>query len=244
MKIILIFFCLLFIIDSVISQSVSIGYTIPYTLTKEVVPIVNGKKNDIEGGAEGILSFSYEHTLKNKKYALFGSYIKFKGCTFIYFEDGGWIENGVPVRAQGFCNGVNIERFDVGLSYLITPKGKKFYIKPFAALGLQTSPKTGVEFWRNSSIINGPDYFELEPMDAVSMKTTQIVPSIGFRAGFIFWKRLDIGIGVQGVYAFKPYQKMYLKYQYKGVIQPTAEYESTGTGLFNSLLSIGYRFVK
>lgn len=103
--------------------------------------------------------------------------------------------------------------------------------------------KTDIEFWNNGEPVNGPNYFELEPMSAEPMNTTQIVPSIGFRTGFVFWKRLDIGLGIQGVYAFKPYQKMYLKYQYKGVVQPMAEYESTGTGLFVTF-GIGYRFAK
>jgi len=145
--------------------------------------------------------------------------------------------------ANGFCAGVDIHRFDLGYSYLLTKKNKKFYFKPSVSAGLQLSRKTGVEFWRDGLPINGPSYFELEPMEAIPMNTTQIVPSLGFRTGFVFWKRLDIGLGVQGVYAFKPYQKMYLKYQYKGVVQPMAEYESTGTGLFVTL-GVGYRFAK
>ena len=36
--------------------------------------------------------------------------------------------------------------------------------------------------------------FELEPMSAEPMNTTQIVPSLGFRTGFVFWKRLDVGL--------------------------------------------------
>jgi hypothetical protein len=78
---------------------------------------------------------------------------------------------------------------------------------------------------------------------AESRNTDQIVPVLGLSTGFVFWKRIDIGLFIQGVYAFKPYQKMTIKYQYKGEVQPTAIYESTGTGLFFGL-SLGYRFAR
>ena len=42
---------------------------------------------------------------------------------------------------------------------------------------------------------------------------------------------------------FIHFANLYLKYQYKGVVQPMAEYETTGTGLFVTL-GVGYRFAK
>jgi hypothetical protein len=222
-------------------QSIAASYLRIYSKTTAVVPVINGRNGD--QGTDNSFSFTYEHFIKNRKYSIVTSYSKFKGCTLIYFEPGGWIAGGGDAMAKGFCDGVKIHRFDLGFSYLLTKKTEKFYFKPFVGAGLQLSRKTGVDFWRDGLPINGPHYFELEPMRAKPMNTTQIVPSLGFRTGFVFWKRLDIGLGFQGVYAFKPYQKLYLKYQYKGVVQPMAEYESTGTGLFVTL-GIGYRFAK
>lgn len=227
--------------NNIYSQSINAAFGPIFTKTDAIVPVVNGKEDF--SNTDYFFSFSYEHFLKNSRYSLFTSYSKYDGCTFIYFEPGGWVAGGGDALARGFCAGVKLYRFDLGLSYLLTNRNKKFYYKPFIAVGLQRSKKTGVEFWRDGLPINGPNYFELEPMSAEPMNTTQIVPSLGFRTGFLFWKRIDIGLGVQGVYAFKPYQKMYLKYQYKGTAQPMAEYESTGTGLFVTF-GIGYRFAK
>jgi hypothetical protein len=223
------------------AQSITASLVQVYTHTNAVVPVVNGG-DDFENTSR-TFALSYEHFFRNGKYSIFTSYSKYDGCTFIYFEPGGWIAGGGDALAKGFCHGAKLHRFDLGGSYLLTKKNKKFYFKPFAGVGLQLSRKTKWEFGIPGLPIDGPNYFELEPMEATPMNTSQIVPSLGFRTGFIFWKRLDLGLGVQGVYAFKPYQKMYLKYQYKGTVQPMAEYESTGTGLFVTL-GIGYRFAK
>jgi hypothetical protein len=241
MKNIIFLLTLSLIVTYVNAQSITISVVQVYTHTNAIVPVVNGR-DDFENTSQTFM-LSYEHFLKKPRYSLFSSYSKYDGCTFIYFEPGGWIAGGGEALARGFCAGIKLHRFDLGLSYLLTNKNKKFYYKPFIAVGLQRSKKTGVEFWRDGLPINGPNYFELEPMSAEPMNTTQLVPSLGFRTGFLFWKRLDVGMSIQGVYAFKPYQKMYLKYQYKGEVQPMAEYESTGTGLFVTF-GIGYRFAK
>lgn len=222
-------------------QTITASYLQIYSKTTAVVPVINGGTGD--QGTDNSFSLSYEQFIKNKKISISATYSKFNGCTLIHFEPGGWIAGGGDGLAKGFCHGVKIHRFDLGLSYLLTQKTKKFYLRPFVGAGLQLSRKTGVDFWRDGLPINGPSYFELEPMWAEWKNNTQIVPSLGFRTGFVFWKRLDIGLGFQGVYAFKPYQKLYLRYQYKGVEQPLAEYETTGTGLFVTL-GVGYRFAK
>ncbi len=239
MRKIVIILCLFLTTNFVIGQSISVSYVQIYAKTDAIVPVINGGNGpDVTLPTIG---FSYEQFFKHKKYSLTASYMKFDGCTSIYFERGGWIAGGGIALSKGFCGGVDIKRFDLGFSYLLTKSNKKFYFKPVIGAGLQLSRTTGWEFGIPGLPIDGPNYFELEPMSAEPMNTTQIVPSLGFRTGFVFWKRLDIGLGVQGVYAFKPYQKMYLKYQYKGTPQPMAEYESTGTGLFVTL-GIGYRF--
>lgn len=223
-------------------QSITVSHLRIFSKTTAVIPVINGGNGD--QGTDNSFSFSYEHFMKNKDYSIVLSYSKFNGCTLIYFEQGGWIgTDGTPISAYGFCGGVKVHRFDIGVSYNLLDNKRKFYFKPGIFLGLQKTNLTGWSFWGDAEPINGPHYFELEPMSAEPMNTTQLVPSLGFRTGFVFWKRLDVGLGVQGVYAFKPYQKMYLKYEYKGTPQPMAEYESTGTGLFVTL-GVGYRFAK
>jgi hypothetical protein len=223
------------------AQSLTISYVQIYAKTNAIVPVVNGWNGP--DGTSPTIGFSYEQFFSHKKHSITASFIKFKGCTLIYFEPGGVIAGGGEILAEGFCDGVNVNRFDLGFSYLLTKWRKKFYFKPFAGMGFQWTRKTGADYWNTGLPIVGPSYFELEPLIAEPMNTSQIVPLLGLRTGFVFWKRLDVGITFQGVYAFKAFQKMSLKYQYKGAVQPTATYESTGTGLFVSL-GMGYRFAK
>ena len=234
----------LFMTGNVFCQAVTAAYGPIFTKTNSVVPIINEGEKDFSNTAGYAFSVSYEHFFKEKNYSVLGYYTKFDGCTFIFYEEGGVIlPDGASIDGNGFCGGVDMTRVDVGMAYHLINKNRKFYFSPFFTGGLQISKMTGVEIYSDLFKINGPNYFELEPISAEPLNTTQIVPSLGFRTGFVFWKRLDIGLSFQGVYAFKPYQKMYLKYQYKGVVQPTAEYEATGTGLFVTL-GVGYRFAK
>lgn len=221
-------------------QGIKASYLQIYTKPKAIVPIKNeGKAPDF---TENSYSLVYEHFLKNKRHSLSVSYMKFEGCTSMNFEHGGFSNGAGDILAKGFC-GVNLRRIDIDFAYLLTRPNKKFYLKSFAGAGLQWSRRIEADYWGEGLPVNGPSYFELEPMWVDRWDFAQIVPSAGFRTGFVFWKRLEIELGFQGVYAFRTYQKMYLKYQYKGEIQPTAEYASTGTGLFVTL-GIGYRFAK
>ena len=239
---ILLFLLSMIISNSLLSQSLTASFGPIFTKTNANPPVINGKE-DFEN-TDYMFAFSYEHFFKNKKYSLTGSYSKYDGCTFILFEEGGYIGGGGTILAKGYCGGVDINRYDLGVSYLLTKSNKKIYVKPFLGAALQVTCKTGWDYWSDDGLpVNGPDYFELEPISGEAKNTTQIVPTVGLRMGFVFWERIDFGLSVQGVYAFKPYQKMALKYHYKGVIQPTAEYESTGTGLFVTL-GVGYRFAK
>jgi hypothetical protein len=221
-------------------QELMMSYGPVFTTTDQIIPIVNGGKGD--ANTDYLFSMSYEHFFVRRPFSLFASFGRFDGYTFMFFEEGGFISYGNEIVGTVF-SGVKVNRFDTGVIYNLFNRKKFFYLSPFVAMGVQISRKTGVEIYNDLTPVNGPNYFELEPMSAVPMNTTQIVPSAGFRTGLVFWKRLDIGLGIQGVYAYKPYQKMYLKYAYKGVEQPMAEYESTGTGLFVTV-GVGYRFVK
>jgi hypothetical protein len=232
---------LIFLANKAEGQSLTASVGIIYMHTAANPPIAEGREDFSSTGY--MASFSYENFFKDKKYSIIGIYGKFRGCTNIPFRLGSFVDAGGVIVGKGFCAGVNVRRYDVGMAYLLTKRNRKFYLKPFLAAGLQTSRVTGVEYWNDGTPVNGPDYFELEPVIAEPRNTVQVVPSLGFRTGFVFWKRLDINLSVQGVYGFKAYQKMYMKYQYKGVIQPPAEYEATGTGVF-VMLGAGYRFAK
>lgn len=107
---------------------------------------------------------------------------------------------------------------------------------------MQKSIPNGDEFY-DVDQPNGPDYIQTDPVITETFNTTQIVPSFGFKTGFVFWNRLDLGLDFRWVFGFKSFQDMYFEYSYKGVPQETAIFEATGTGLFTAL-SLGYRFKK
>lgn len=233
---------LIFSCENITAQAVSIGGTAIYTLTNQKVKMIDSE-NDFQNTDDAI-SLSYEHFINSKPYSFFASYIRFKGYTFIKFREGSVLEyGGVPLIGNGF-SGVNVSRYDIGMNYNLISNKRKFYIKPFIAFGLQVSKSTNFEYWNDDyDKPNGPEYFQTADMEVDKLNTTQIVPSLGIKTGFIFWKRLDLGLSIQGVYGFKSYQNMYFHYSYKGIPQETAVFQATGTGLFCSL-NLGFRFVK
>ena len=220
------------------TQSIHIGYGPIWTKSKAISPIINADE-DFQNTAF-IKSISYEYFLKNKKISLIGNYSNFCGYTYINFVKGGFLDPwGNSNGAIGFA-GVKIYRLDLLTGYNIMNL-KRYYLKPIGGLGLQVSRERGVGLLEIP--VNGPDYIQTEPMIADPYNTFQIVPILGLKTGFILGKYLDIGFQVQGILGYKPYQKLTLKYKYKGVIQPDAIYASDGTGIYYSL-SIGYRFAK
>lgn len=221
------------------AQTLSIGFGLNYTLTHQKKPMVKGM--DYFDNTDNSFKFSYEHSLRLKKWSIFGTYTKYEGYTFISFKEGSVITpDGFPLIGNGF-NGVNVSRIDLGV-FWHTFKKKKFFLKTSISIGLQVSKTNGSEI-ANLITIDGPDYFELEPIWVKPHNTKQIVPSIGVKMGYVFWKRLELSLQIQGVYGFKSFQNMYFNYSYKGVPQEIAVFEATGTGVFTSL-SIGYRFKK
>jgi len=224
------------------TQTIHIGATSIWTLTNQKVRMVNSTDDFSSNGLVGI--FSYEQILKNQKLSLFATYFGFRGYTWIKYREGSvWDSGGVGFVVGDGHGGVDVRRYDIGVSYnLLNPK-KKFYIKPYFALGLQTSKINGREFGANFFKANGPEYFELEPIRVESFNTTQLVPTVGLKTGFILWKRIDIDYTILATYGYKSYQNMYYKYAYKGVPQEEAIFQGKGTGMFFSL-NIGYRIFK
>ncbi len=224
--------------SNIYAQSLILSIGPNYTTSNKIVPVKNGKMPfDVTDNSTMI---SYEHFLKQQPISIIASYSQYRGMTGIWFENGGVLDPyGNTLKAIGF-SGANIHRLDVGATYDFMKRRRKFYLQAALGLGLQVSKVTGAEIF--SVLLPGPFYTNSEPMTAESYNTSQIVPFVGVRTGFVFWKRLDIGLSFQGVYANKYFQKQFLKYSYKGIPQKTAEYGATGTGIFVSL-GIGYRFV-
>lgn len=233
-------FCLIFICNIVSAQSISIGYGPIFTHTNQKVKMVNSEE-DFQN-TDYQLVISYEHFLKNSKYSVFGTFSKFDGHTWIKFREGSVIApDGFPVIGDGF-SGTTLHRFDFGISYNLISEKYMFYLKPLILFGIQKSIPKDVEIYSELFKVDGPEYFELEPISAEQFNTTQIVPSIGFKTGIVLWKRIELGLTVQGVLGFKSYQNMYFKYSYKGEPQETAVFEAKGTGIYTAL-SIGYSFI-
>lgn len=221
-------------------QAISIGYGPIFTHTNQKVKMVNSEDDFMNTDEQFVVN--YEHFLKNHRYSVIGTYSNFDGHTWIKFREGSVIApDGFPTLGVGY-SGVNISRFYIGLCYDLLYNHNIIYLKPFLNIGLQISKSNGYEYGAFERQ-NGPEYFELEPISGEQFNTTQIVPSLGIKTGFVVWKRIELGLTIQGVLGFKSYQNMYFKYSYKGVPQETAVFEAKGTGVFTAL-SIGYRFVK
>lgn len=92
------------------AQSITVSLAQVYTHTNAVVPVVNGG-DDFENTSR-TFAISYEHYFRNSMYSLLASFIKYDGCTFIYFEPGGWVAGGGDALARGFCSGIDLHRFD------------------------------------------------------------------------------------------------------------------------------------
>lgn len=224
------------------AQAIFLSFGPIFTKSKAISPIINAKEDF--SNTDYTFGISFEYFLKHKL-SLLAAYSEYGGYTYILFEKGGYkynVDDEGYVIGKGY-SGAKLSRYDFQMAYNVMNKHRKFYLKPSIGIGLQFSKTDGVEIYNTLAPLKGPYYFETEPIMAEVFNTTQITPTFGLKTGFVFWKRLDIGLAIQGVYAAKPYQKMILKYNYKGIPQPDAIYSSSGTGLFYSI-GIGYRFAK
>lgn len=233
----------LFSFNLAIGQAISVGIGPIFTHTNQKVKMVNS--SDDFQNTDYQIAFSYEHFLKHKRVSLLSTFSYFDGVTLIKFREGSVSGNGEGGYTIGVgYSGTIINRLDVGVAYNIFPKLRKFYLKPILMIGIQSSNRLDdVEIGSEYFEIYGPEYEQLEYITAEHFNTLQIVPVAGLKSGFVLWKRIDIGLTMQGVWGFKSYQNMYFKYAYKGVPQETAVFEAKGTGIY-AAFSVGYRFVK
>jgi hypothetical protein len=223
------------------TQSISIGYGPIFTHTNQKVKMVNSEE-DFQN-TDYQFSINYEHFIKNSKFSVLGSYSSFDGHTWIKFREGSVIApDGFPTLGVGY-SGTSLIRIDFGIACNLISSKYSFFLKPLLLIGLQKSTQKEVDIYSEIFEIYGPEYVQNELVSAEQFNTTQIVPSLGFKTGVVLWKRIELGLTVQGVLGFKSFQNMYFKYSYKGVPQETAVFEANGTGIYTAL-SIGYRFVK
>jgi len=179
-------------------------------------------KNDLSlSSMQNYFGLEYQ----KKRMSFIGAFSFFKGTTMMRISRD---------HRDGY-NGADVTRFDLGCTYNILKMHKKIFIKPFVMLGVQYSKETAV-LWGEAVRIFGPDYYQAEIPYSEGYDTTQIVPSLGVRTGVKLYKRLSIGLNIQGVYAFKTYQKIFFNYTYKNdPTVRTAVFDSRGTGLFSTL---------
>jgi len=223
---------------ALVGQTLNIGFGPIYTLTNQSVRMINSKE-DFQN-TDYHFVFSYEQYLKIKKISIMAQFSQYEGHTWIKFNKGSVIApDGFPTLGVGY-SGVNISRFDILLCYNLINPYKYFYLKPTLGIGLQTSKENGSEYGAFERQ-NGPDYVELEPITAITMNVTQIVPLLGIKTGFTLFHNLEVTLSINGLYGFKSFQKMFFKYTYKGIEQPTAIFEARGTGIYTSI-GVGYRF--
>lgn len=219
---------------SCVGQTLNIGTGPIFTLTKQEVKLVNGH-NDFQNTGFS-KNLYYEHLLPLKNSYILLNTIFFKGESWIRFRNG----SVSSFDGIGFT-GTKIQRYNIGFG--IAPFGinKSFYVKSFLSIGCQISKSLGHDFFGSQGQIQGPEYFEVEPITAEALNTLQVIPTLGIKTGFLIYRIIDIGLTIQGVYGFKSYQKMYFKYIYQGVQQKTAIFSADGTGLFIDL-GIGINF--
>ena len=225
--------------DKLICQSISIGFGPNYTLTNQSIRMINS--TDDFQNTTSQYKINYEQFFRGRKYSIFSSLSKYEGQTWIKFSKGSVVtKDGLPTLGVGY-NGVNLYRFDIGISYNLFTKFNKFYFKPQIAIGFLKSISNGEDIYSELIEINGPDYYQLDFITAETYNIFQILPILGISTGFVLWNKLDINFNLQGAMGFRAFQKMFFKYNYKGVEQPTAIFEGRGTGIFTSIC-VGYRF--
>lgn len=221
------------------AQTLGVGFCAVFTHTRQKVRMINSK-DDFQNTAYAF-NLSYEQIL-NKKSSLQLSYLSYPGDIWMKFREGSIIRyDNQATLGIGF-NGATVSNITTNYLYNIIPRSSRCYLKPFLGLTYQFTKPNNWGFY-DIEPPHGPDYVQTAPMRTEAFRTFHVLPSLGVNMGFVFWKRLELGLDIQGVYGFKPIQRLYFTYSYKGVPQGTAIFETTGTGIF-STIKVGYRLVK
>jgi hypothetical protein len=189
--------------------------------TQQSLKMIHSKNDLSLSGMQSHFGLEFQ----KKRMSFLGSFSFYPGTTIMRISD---------IHREGYT-GANITRFDLGCAYNILSNQKKIFIKPFLMIGLQNSKKTA-DLFRQAVRIFGPDYYQTRLPDSEGNNITQIVPSLGVRMGIKISKRVDIGLNIQGVYAFKTYQKIIFYYTYRNdSTERRAVFDSRGSGVFSSI---------
>ena len=228
--------------STVVAQTISGGFGPVFTHSNQRIKMVNSREDFMNTAYQW--SVSYEHAFKRfERLSLITSASSFEGVTFIIFEegsvDGGF--GGGYLLGVGF-SGVDIVRIDFQLARDLFSLHRRIYLRPMIGIGLQVSKSQNIMFY-NIADIQGPDYFQIADITTEAFNTVQFVPVAGLKTGVLLWRRIELGVSIQGVVGFRSYQDLYFPYSYRGEVQETAVFESKGTGIF-ATLNLGYRLVK
>lgn len=188
------------------------------------------------GNDDWFYQFTYGQWV-NSTYIITGSFSKYPDATWFHLKN-----DKRDLGAYGWKANV-LYRADIGLGWNIF-KNKKMVLIPSVAVGMLFARPTGdgiVGYIPRESLPSG--FEQTKPVEAEAYRNTQVVPSIGLKAGYAFWNRLELFIDFRQVFGFKKTQQLTLAYTYQGIQQPDAINYSDGTGRFYAL-GIGYRIVK
>lgn len=229
------------VVNKILTQKISMGYGPIFTHTTQKVRMKNSQDDFMNTAYQFCLSF--EHPLRKKGLSAKVSYSEYKGYTWMKFREGEYLgSDGQWTLGNGF-SGINNNRIDLVVSFNILNKKDKIFLKPNVGLGLQISKDNGWDFYAEAEKIDGPVYFETQPIYVLKHSITQIVPTAGFSLGTVFFKRIELSLTCQGIYGFRSFQDMYFEYTYYDEPQETAIFQGKGTGLYTSI-NIGYRIIK
>lgn len=167
------------------AQTLGVGFCAVFTHTRQKVRMIHSK-DDFQNTSYTI-SFNYEQYFLNTRKSIQTSYMKYPGYTFIKFREGSVIaSDGFPVVGDGF-SGVDIHKLDLCYSYNLIHI-KRFLLKPSIGLSLQKSVRNHSTFWNDLYKINGPEYFETDPIRVESLNTFQVLPPLGLKLDLYFGK--------------------------------------------------------
>ena len=222
-------------------QSIYFGYGPIYTHTAQKVRMINS--NDDFQHTDNQFLVGYEHFFRSKNFSLLAQYSRYEGNTWMKFREGEYLgSDGFWTLGSGF-SGIDNDRIDICVAYNFINEIRNFFLKSNIGIGFQRSKDNGWDFYSTIEKINGPVYFETKSPYVVKYPQTQVVPTLGIKAGFWVFKRIELSLSFQGIYAFRSFLDMYFEYTYYDEPQETAIFQGKGTGLYISL-NIGYRFVK
>ena len=208
------------------SQIISFGQGLIYYKSKTISPIINEIE---EVDSSPFHRFSIQHTIF-KKWKLNHTISGYRGFSRFKVDTDFWRGNGSS-SSMLFKYGLLL-MFDIA-------KSERLHI----------SPLIGFEFEYTASNANpgeiralidedsDPNYYGLISLETIPRN--QILPVVGLDFSYRFWWRFYINFNTYAAYGYKPYQKYYFDYTYNGVLQPTGEWHTNGSGFFITI-GVGY----